>query len=168
MSLYSTTVRITTSVAKKYKMNYVKILQNLAEDIYMNIYRGNNKESIHKKEMLLIALEDISIYNEFTLQAEYDGCLTVQQKCELDQIIDEVQRMLKKIISGLESWANANGFWVTAGYNNNGNSNAFNVNNDGNFNNNNVDNTNNGTRPALKRKYFGPKQKMPVLVLKGF
>ena len=98
MSLYSRTVLITTRVPKKFKMNYVKVLQNLAEDVYMSVYRGNNLDGDNKINMFKHAYESSKIYEQFLIQAQIDECLTIEQQCTLADILNEVLRILNSLI----------------------------------------------------------------------
>ena len=102
--LYSVTIRITNSAPKKYRKNYVEILQELVKEINSNIFYGNEEEDKETKlKMFKKTLKDLKFFSMYTYRAEIDLCITTKQKCEIDGIEDEVNRMLTAIVKKLET-----------------------------------------------------------------
>ena len=91
--LYSLTVKITSHSPKKYRYNYVHVLQNLAYSIWDNIFSANEYRETPTEANQYLKEAKISIAKMTDLLdlAHTDQCISLREESELGELLGEIQ-----------------------------------------------------------------------------
>lgn len=91
--LYSLTVKTTSHSPKKYRQNYIHVLQNLAYSIWDNIFSANEYRETPSDAQQYLKEAKISIAKMTDLLdlAHTDQCISLREEAELGELLGEIQ-----------------------------------------------------------------------------
>ena len=90
---YSQTIKITSHSPKKYRYNYVHVLQELSFNIWDNIFSANEYRETPSDAQQYLKEAKISIAKMTDLLdlTHIDQCITLKEEAELGELLGEIQ-----------------------------------------------------------------------------